>query len=105
LVTRSSLLRGLALPWRGRARRFPWVLFAFHASTCATGCVGRAAGLALWYALGKGGVDPTIAGVFLGLRIPRSRPRRCLDTLPRSTSTPRISSLPPARTRPGAAEC
>ncbi|HEY8210366.1 MAG TPA: Na+/H+ antiporter NhaA [Myxococcaceae bacterium] len=72
---------GVELPWLGLSAVLLAVLFGLNRRYARSGFIWAAAGLALWYALGKGGVHPTISGVFLGMAIPALPPRSLRDTL------------------------
>ena len=69
---------GVEGAWLGGSALLLVVLFALNRFYVRNGLVWAAAGLALWYALGRGGVHPTISGVFLGMAIPAlpTRPLR-----------------------------
>jgi Na+:H+ antiporter, NhaA family len=72
---------GVELAWLGASAALLAVLFALNRRYVRNGLAWAAAGLALWYSLGKGGVHPTISGVFLGMAIPALPPRPLRDTL------------------------
>lgn len=68
---------GVQAPWLAACLGLLAVLYASNRLYFRDGFWWAAAGLALWYALGKAGVHSTIAGVALGMAIP-ARPRRPL---------------------------
>jgi len=72
---------GVELAWLGASVALLGVLVAFNRWYVRNGLWWAAAGLALWYALGRGGVHPAISGVFLGVAIPALPPRPLRDTL------------------------
>jgi len=72
---------GVQLPWLGLSALMLGVLFAFNRLYVRDGFLWAVAGVALWYALGRGGVHPTISGVFLGMAIPALPRRRLREIL------------------------
>ena len=74
---------GVQLAWLGASAAMLGVLFALNRLYTRNGLLWTAAGVALWYALGRGGIHPTISGVFLGMAIP-ALPRRPLREILRA---------------------
>jgi NhaA family Na+:H+ antiporter len=75
---------GLHWPWLAAAAALTLGLVGMSRAYVRSAVAWSVMGLALWFALGQGGIHATIAGVVLGLTIParpRARPREVLAQL------------------------